>query len=256
MGGFSNRLRAIASAALWAEDLGAKLEIFWPVEAGVVPCRIEELIEINTIPYITYTHVGYIQRAHNILGVDDMKIVVKIWEKAHEIRIESYAEFHEDIIGRTERGLTMLRRIKIRKEIVANASDLAKELGIGLNNQWIGVHIRRTDHKNCIAASPIELFLARIETYLEVWPDTMFFLATDDPAVKADFSQKFAKSMVVYNSQLGRRSMSQMKDGIVEWLLLQKCSSILGSKGSSFSEMASAYSGASLSVLPGEFTPV
>jgi len=185
--------------------------------------------------------------------MDDMKTVLEMWKDADEIRIESSSEFHPDILGRSARGMQMFRRIKINSDIVADAISAARRLGISTfeGEKWVGIHIRRSDHKKCIEESPVELFVERIDSYLRVLPQIRFFLATDDPVVKAYLERLYRNSLVVYDSQLGRRNIDQMRDGVLEWLLLRRCSSIIASKGSAYSEIAAFSGGIQLEVLPG-----
>ena len=117
-GGFCNRLRAIACAALWAEDLDMKLAIHWPVEPGQgqgqMQRRLEDVIDTSTIPRLAESHVGYLSKAHQVLDADDMEIAVMLGLSGlAEIRIKSYSEFHPDFINKSERSKEMLRSIRV-----------------------------------------------------------------------------------------------------------------------------------------------
>jgi hypothetical protein len=94
-GGFCNRLRAIVSAALWAEDLGTGLVIYWPEEPGHMACRIDEILVPRTIPGIVKFHTGYIRNARQVLSHEEMESVLQVQRlmPSSEIRIESYSIF-------------------------------------------------------------------------------------------------------------------------------------------------------------------
>jgi len=241
-GGFCNRFRAIASAALWAEDLDAKLIIYWPVEKGHMPAPLDHLIDPASIPRLTDVHNGYI-RAKQVLSVEDM--VASIQASTDEVVIQSYSIFHNDLVNLTERGLSMLRKIQPVASIkhIANRAMPAGDL--------IGLHIRRTDHVKCIAASPVEAFEELVSKVLSSMSDlsemrgTRFLLATDDSAVKERFS-KFGDAIVSPVVMLGRMTESQQEMGVVDWLLLQGCQKIYASAGSSFSELAAWRAGIEL----------
>ena len=233
-GGFCNRLRAIVSAAMWAEDLGKKLDIYWPVEQGHMACKLEDILVPESIPAFNKSQVGYISKAHQILSVDDMKMVVKMTD---EIRIESYSEFHPEC--RSGRGITVLRQIRIRPELEAAADSLWREIGAKTN--WLGIHFRGTDHRKCLWASPLSLFLE----YLDTSADKKL-LVTDEMSVKEEFK---SRGVVTTNIILGRKTSQEQIAGIIEWLILQKCSRILASHGSSYSEMASLRGGCELITL-------
>jgi hypothetical protein len=194
-----------------------------------MPCSLEEVIDPTSIDYLTYVHNGYV-RAKQVLDSDDMKASISVSE--HEVVIQSYSIFHEDLLLRTERGLAALRKIRIPKYLHAIA-DAEAPL-----EDYIGLHIRRTDHVKCIAASPLPAFQAVVAEN----PGKKFFLATDDTAVK----DLFGDSVVSPIRTLGRMTIEQQQMGVVDWLLLHKCKKIYASAGSSFSELAAWRAGIEL----------
>jgi hypothetical protein len=239
-GGFCNRFRAIASAVLWAEDIDARLEIYWPVEKGHMPAPLEHLIVPASIGRLTYVRNGYI-RAKQVLSVEDMK--ASIQASSYEIIIQSYSMFHDDLINLTERGLAMLRKIQIVPSL-ANMAIKAMPAG-----ELIGLHIRRTDHVKCIAASPLEAFeeiVSKVVASGQGGFKGRFLLATDDSAVKERFHDLFGDAIVSPVVTLGRMTESQQEMGVVDWLLLQGCTKIYASAGSSFSELAAWRAGIEL----------
>jgi len=235
-GGFCNRLRSIISACLWAEDLGTGLVIHWPEEPGHMACRIDEVLVPRTIPGLVNFHTGYIRNARQVLSHADMESVLDVQRllSQDEIRIESYSIFHNEFHSR---GIKILRDIQIHPSI--------QKMTEGVKEGLVGIHIRRTDHTKCIEASPLALF----EDYLEKADRGNFYLATDDAEVKA-FKQKFTKHFIASPVvKLGRLSKEQQIHGIIDWLLLQKCTKIVASQGSSFSELAAWRAGIPLEVL-------
>ena len=237
-GGFCNRLRAIVCGCLWAEDLNTKLVIYWPEETGHMPCSIQEILDITTIPYLVGYQNGYIRNARQVLSHADMESVLSVQPmlKSDEIRIESYSIFHEDLLHKTERALGILRQIQVAQSI----QNIAKyEPGV---KECVGMHIRRTDHVKCIIATPLEKF----GWYVENSPGQKFFLATDDAEVKKMFVEKYKMLSPVHT--LGRHTKEQQYNGIIDWMLLQRCTRIVASSGSSFSELAAWRAGIPLEV--------
>jgi len=226
-GGFCNRLRAIVSACLWCEDIGARLFIHWPEEPGHMACRIEEVLDTKTIPCLIGFKEGYLVNAKQIHTHKDMESLVQ--EK--EILVESYSMFHNDLLQKTERALRILRNIQI-----------TVPLPYDVKEGMVGVHIRRTDHTKCIAASPLAAFEDCVKGL-----GGGVYLATDDMAVKKSFVEKYG--VVSPIDVLGRRTKAQQIYGIMDWLLLQKCSCIYASAGSSFSELAAWRAGIPLHVV-------
>jgi len=241
-GGFCNRFRAIASAVLWAEDLDARLEIYWPVEKGHMPAALDHLIDPASIGRLTYVRNGYV-RAKQVLSIGDMEASIKA--SNHEVLIQSYSMFHKDLVNLTERGIDALRKIQIVPSLAHMAS---KAMPAG---ELIGLHIRRTDHVKCIAASPLSAFEEIVSKILSDHEGKggytgRFLLATDDFAVKQGFRELFGEAIVSPVVTLGRMTESQQEMGVVDWLLLQGCEKIYASAGSSFSELAAWRAGINL----------
>jgi hypothetical protein len=235
-GGFANRFRAIASASLWAEDLNKNLVVYWPVERGHMPCSLSELLEQKSIPRLAEVIDSYFpdgQPKKQITKPEEMKEEYE-W-------IESYSEFHTDILNKTSRGICTLRQIRIRPEIEAVAESMFYKMGC--KTSMPAVHIRRTDHKKCIQKSPLEAFQKAIANQT----NDKFYLATDEHEVKDMFRDYFGGSMITgCNDFYGRIEKEQQVYGVIEWCLLHKFHTILASDGSSYSEIAAARAGATL----------
>jgi hypothetical protein len=242
-GGFANRLRAIVSAVMWAEDLGRKLVIYWPVEPGHMPCALEDLLVPSSIPGLCCVHNGYISKGHQVLNEADMQAMIKLYGHTDEIRVESYAEFHPEC--RSVRGISLLRGIRIQPRIEEQADKLWKETSG--QSCWTAIHFRGTDHKKCLAVSPLEAFVGRIGAEREENPEFRYILCSDEHSVAKIFEENFNIQAPVLVR--GRRHPEQQILGVVDWLLLQKCQRILASTGSSFSELAALRSGGELVTL-------
>jgi hypothetical protein len=201
-------------------------------------CAIEEILDISTIPRLTLTRGSYLKSAHQVLNASDMRTVLEL---GGDPRIQSYSIFHDDFLK--ERGLAVLRGIQVMPylESVANAQMTF--------TRPIGIHIRRTDHLNCIKASPLPAFETKVSALLEENPGEQFFLASDEINVKNKFKELYPGSITSPIYTLGRMTKEQQQHGIVDWLLLHKCSKILASRGSSFSELAALRAGIVLEVV-------
>ena len=239
-GGFANRVRAIISAALWAEDLGRKLVVYWPVEVGHMPCALDEILVPDSVPGLCCFHNGYPGKSHQVLSEIDMKSMIELFGNDPEIRIDSYSNFHRECA--TARGLCLLRQLRIRPELEGMADTLWKQCK-GRTN-WLAVHVRGADHVKCLQASPVTAFVERLRG-----ERGQILLCTDEPtAVEAlgDVGGDRIHMPVTIHSRYTKEAQAL---GIIDWLLLQKCSRILVSAGSSFSELAALRSGAELEVI-------
>jgi hypothetical protein len=247
-GGFCNRLRAIVSGVLWAEDLNRKLVIYWPVEPGHMPCALADILVPESIPRLCCVHSGYITKAHAVQSPEDMITMLKVFgPSAEEIRIESYSSFHPD--ANKTRGQIVLQNIQIQADIMKIANETWA--AVDGKSSMVGVHFRGTDFANrklrdgrmaSTLADLIGLMKEEKET-------THFCLTTDDSGAGKLIQKEFPGRVVMPTDVKGRKLPNQQIMGVVDWLLLQKCCKILGSLGSSFNEEAARRSGAPL------FTP-
>ena len=243
-GRFCNRLRAIVSASLWAEELEKSFEIYWPEEKGHMACRIEEILDITSIPRLINTKAEFLKGSKQILNSSDMKTMIGLCGD-DEIRIQSYSIFHDEFARATPKAVKLLQSIKILPFLESEAYAESYKIP----PKCIGIHIRRTDHTNCIKASPLSAFERKISELLEKDPTLVFFLSTDDMEVKRNFQAMFGPSILSPVQSLGRFTKEQQLYGIIDWLLLQKCSKILASQGSSFSELAAMRAGIPLELI-------
>ena len=146
--------------------------------------------------------------------------------KTSRIYIKSYTNLCE-ITPDSFRFLTPSAAVEVRgREVFAR---ITKE-------RTVGVHIRRTDHTDAIANSPLEVFTDRMKREIEE-KDANFYVTTDDARVMDELKQAFpAERLVIYeNKVLDRDSREGIQDALVDMLCLSKCSRIIGSYRSTFS---------------------
>lgn len=109
-------------------------------------------------------------------------------------------------------------------------------------NATVGMHIRRTDNKESIRQSPLDLFINKGKEELELHPNLTIFLATDSEEVKSEMKAVFGNRIVTSENEASRDSVEGICDGIVDLFTLASCQKIYGSAGSSFSQMAATIS--------------
>jgi len=228
--GLTNRMRATVSGICAAEDLGRPIVISWPKEYGF-GARVTDLFDLSTLPsWISFSDTR-LYKLQSCLSPED-------WAKLcnqETIAIKSYGQFHQ---SDPARWLSWLRRLRPRKEFVD---------AIVVRAPTVGIHIRRTDNTVSIEKSPTEVFIHAIKAYPA---DTQFFLATDDPKEYDTISmkipdRKFLRACLIpdRNTQVG------IEEAFLDFLCLASCTEILGSAGSSFSEMAAAFGAINLNTL-------
>ena len=119
-----------------------------------------------------------------------------------------------------------------------------------LNENTIGVHIRRTDHADAIKHSPLELFYERMEQEIAAH-DANFYVTTDDAKVEDALRARFAPQRLVFyeGKLLDRDSRAGIEDALIDMLALSRCSKILGSYQSTFSLIPSIMGGIPLETM-------
>ena len=105
----------------------------------------------------------------------------------------------------------------------------------------VGVHVRRTDHTEAIANSPLELFINRMKDELVADSEAKFFVATDDATVRQELREALPEDKLIFNEKgiIDRDSKEGIEDAFVEMLALSRCNKILGSYNSTFSLLPS-----------------
>jgi hypothetical protein len=237
-GGFCNRLQGIISAVLWAEDFDEHLMIYWPVEPGHMACSMEELIDLKSIPRFAGVSNSYLNGAVDVQTEERAAAVLLAGNR----KIEGHGAFHKETYK--TRGLIVLRALRFNRNLEIEAS--ARWSMYSAKSSWTVIHFRGTDHKNCLAASPLSLFKEYLDSVHG--SSTTFMLFSDEMNVKKELCLEYpnVKSCLV---SLGRDEPHQQRMGVVEWLMMQKGKAIIASSGSSYSQMAAARSGATLITL-------
>jgi hypothetical protein len=227
--GLANRLRATASGLCAAEDISQNLILSWPHER-VFDAIWADLFE--PIPSVEHM-VTSLEKPTLCLSPRDWDA-----EKGNPIiKIKSYGHFHQ---SDPVRWLIHLRKI-VPLPVFRQTVDIL--LG---TTRPIGVHIRRTDHAKAIQNSPTKAFIHAMRAYPE---DTIFFLATDDIKEWYTLAAHFPGRILHYSVHLNRNSLDGIQEALVDFLALSRCREILGSVGSSFSEMAAAYGDVPLKII-------
>jgi hypothetical protein len=171
------------------------------------------------------------------------------WERFKEkdpykpIYMKSYGHFHQ---SDPVRWVAALRSIQPHPAIAARVASLFSAWEQTAGGSLVGVHIRRTDHKKSIQLSPTAAFFERMRSYPST---THFFLATDDTIERELLVQAFPGRVHFGATTLNRDSEEGGVQAFTDLLCLAQCREILGSAGSSFSEVAAAYGGCSLHII-------
>lgn len=116
----------------------------------------------------------------------------------------------------------------------------------GFSASTIGVHIRRTDNKVSIQASPLEHFTRKMDEEIHKDGNTKFYVASDDKEVKEALKALYPNRIITLMDDTDRNSLEGMKFAVLDLFCLSKTNKIIGSVGSSYSQIAAEIGGISV----------
>ena len=206
--GLGNKLLGMSSAYAVAQKLNRELIVMWKREVG---CNVkaEELFDLP-FRVIEISENGY--------------------SKEPVIYIKSFGPL-------CELDAASLAFLKPSAGILQKGEPLFSQLGA----KTVGVHVRRTDHTEAIANSPLSLFADKMRQEMMEVPGTDFFVATDDEGVKRELREALPDAKLIFHDSgiIDRNSKEGICDAYIEMLALSRCRKILGSYNSTFSLLPS-----------------
>jgi len=265
-GGLGNRMRAIASAYWLMKTAGVSVRVVWikdwtlgaPFASLFQPFseRGFEVSDASTAEKLIYDH----PRKHNLWlprlpqalmfgqRIDDYQVTplkqhsfdFAAWAKGRRSYMSCYQEFGE------QNGDYYRRLFRPTERVGQMLSEITAQFA----PSTIGFHIRRTDHVEATANSPLSLFIDKAAETLADNPDTKIFLATDDMDTRRQLSAQFGSAIIFPPSTAtSRDSVEGMQAALAEMLALAQTQTIYGCSGSTFPVVASRMSGCPLVVL-------
>lgn len=248
--GLGNKLLGLASAYSMSQKLNRELIVIWKREVG---CNVkaEDLFDLS-LNVIEISENGYSKEPFAHLAGN---LVKKKW-RAKASRFMECGEVEEI---KKNSGFEGLQKLIENEPVVylksfgpiceldassftflrpsLNIEKKGERLFSQMDEHTISVHVRRTDHTEAIANSPLSLFANRMREEVEANPDTSFFVATDDETVKKELREALPEIKLIFNESgiIDRNSKEGLEDAFVEMLALSRGRKILGSFNSTFS---------------------
>ena len=103
----------------------------------------------------------------------------------------------------------------------------------------IGIHIRRSDHKEATKRSKTTFFIDKMNEYISNDINVRFFLATDDMETKNKLINEFGSRVITNNiTNYNRNQKDAIQSALIDLYCLSKTKQVLGSYHSTFSQMA------------------
>lgn len=242
-GGLCNRLRAISSALALARERNGSLTVYWckdpgmdvkfssfaktPVEFEIV--EFSEKGETEIARKFKPDNKRYANNVNNINfeNFDILKEKILSSPKDEDWAIETCSQFHSNLDFSWFRPLDSINtKIAVTRKM--------------LGDEYIGIHIRRTDNFKGRLYSPLYLFENAIKAEIANNPSVKFYLASDDEFAKASLTAKFGSRIFTRNNISARFDANGggLEDAVIDLKLLSMCKKLYGSYWSSFSEVA------------------
>ena len=258
-GGLCNRMRCMAGAYTIALNYGVNLIVKW---RNNNECKVDfdelfetiELTGIEVQPINLYNIGLFKSRWINLYLPSllrrfefDRQIILMSWKQQDLINSYNFAEGRTYIYScySMTAHYPLKRMFKPREHILQKI----KEYTLQFSTNTIGVHIRRTDHIKAMAAYSVEDYVSEMDGLLNENPEIKFYLATDDEGVKRKITDKFGDRIITQQTRLSRSDYEGMVGSVVDLWVLSATQKIIGSYGSSYSELAAELGGIEM-VLP------
>ncbi len=262
-GGLCNRLMALNSALQMADHYGIKdVTIVWRNHREL-GCDFEDLFLLRDGIIVKDYYIGARSFAECLkqgrVGDFVKKLfgylryrVLKLVNRKNEIsvaagegntgsvdhrEIQKAAEAGRNIYIHTARGFfgdPFELQVDIRPDIMSKAVAMSRQMG-----DYVGLHIRRTDHVSAMEHSSLDAFRKTIDRLIKVSSELNLYLATDDMTTYDAFLKAYPKN--VFRQEKGaidRVSTAGIQYALEELLVLSKAKKIYGSFESSYSLMA------------------
>ena len=242
--GLGNRICATVSAMCAAADAGTPLHVLWKIDYNIFNAPFQECFDVAALPQWMKVEEGFVEADSTWLQARDVSSE-SAWESycaqmnGRPLRIKSHHIFYR---GATwSHWLAMLQSLKPHPRIAAQAEAL-----LAWPKVLVGVHIRRTDNAKAIRESPSAAFWAAMEAEP---PDTIFYLASDSQEERQAAAGRYPGRVITGAKLLGRAEPQECIDAMLDLYCLSRCSKIIGSYWSSFSEVAAWWGGISLEIV-------
>ena len=245
--GLCNRMRAIDSAIAWSKINNRKLFVIWEMN-DLCNCKLSKLftdsqeitylLEVRNktfIKFINQFSPVFFSRFNNCY-LDQEKIKKIQGDKSEFEKLS----LHKTVYIRTFSRFYQIPSLHAFSSFQPRRC-LQKIIDSYKVNDFIGVHVRRTDNKQSIMFSPLNEFIDCMKNEVEKNNNVKYFLSTDCPFVEAELRDIFQDKIVSHRkTSLNRNNPHAIKDALVDLYCLANCRKIIRSYYSSFSATATA----------------
>lgn len=228
-GGLCNRIRVLISASYLAERYGRELVLCWRPSpacgARFADLFTNPMTETDVLPEHPPAHKGSSPDAlaRAIASPEPVVCVSEChWLVADVDERKSAAHF------------VALRPIDAVIQAVDN-------IAARFRGRTIGVHVRRGDFgRHLLRCHNLKLpALDRYFAYLDNWRSTIFLATDGGEEVVGRFRDRYGDRLVIPPQRApGRNTPQAIQEALVDVYLLQRCQAVVGTRYSSFSQLA------------------
>ena len=230
-GGLGNRLMALTSARILAEEIGCDIRVAWEFVPSYFTSPISALFEdMVSVPLPAMERAADYRHFHHVPGpVPEVEARLRAGETVLMsswcfIRPEGMAQ--RDFDERLHRQYASLKPLP---SLVARVPALPEGT--------IGVHIRRCDNWRTTRYSPLALFFRVLDRHCRSEPATRFFLASDSPEVVSQVSDRYGQRILA-TTGTGEHGVAGAQSALVDMLTLARTRLIYHGFMSSFAYTA------------------
>lgn len=250
--GLSNRLRVLLSGLALAEASGRRFRMLWPLTSACAapfaalfandwPVETVRPEVVAEMPYVS----GWFGHLSDLLAASQPDLVV-----GHPTWLIRPGEYpgHDRLNDQCQRLFAELTPIlAILDRIESFRHDCFQK-------EMIGVHLRRGDllRQRPDVAHNTTQAIAALDQFQQAFSEAGIFLCTDDGAIAPDtgratpregvrevLSQRYGQRVVWTSpTNLDRNDPRSIQEALIDLWLLRAADAIVGTEGSSFSEMA------------------
>lgn len=195
--------------------------LLWKIKVKNLVLDKDLRVIYNNTELITHN----IEKLDNIFIKNTIKLFKRLFESKHKVFIESCYRIS------SLSDITIFRpNIKLNETINKVTENFVNT---------IGIHIRRSDHKEATKRSKTSYFIGKMNEYIKNDKNVKFFLATDDIETKNKLITEFGSRVITNNiTNYNRNQKDAIQSALIDLYCLSKTKQVLGSYHSTFSQMA------------------
>jgi hypothetical protein len=262
LGGISNRVKCLVSVWRIEKKFGRKAILYWP-KNPICGCHFKDLFENNVKEVqkeelkntLKEGKIKFLNDEENVFNDENKRFLITQTPRFILFKGEVPRNFAKEMPAKEGQSIDFeFNRIpkKLQKDFIFYLKKLKplKELQEKINefnnkneiDCCVGIHIRKGDF--IVKGGPGDFsiddrFISRMKNILNKNKKQKFFLCTDSIDTEEKFKKIFGNKIIIFpKTNFDRTEVIFTQEGLIDLLLLSKTKQIIGTYGSTFTEMA------------------